>query len=112
MSTSSIAAWPPPPDLESIKELVRDADVEGFIADGSPADEYDTEAEELHEGIAHLVSEEITVGRLMPLIEAIWRKNLVDDDAELAERRPGLEGIAAQIARFFGAEAKPQTRGQ
>jgi hypothetical protein len=109
---SAAAPWPPPPDIESIKELVRDADVEGFIVDGAPADEYDTEAEELHAAIAQLPSEAITVERLMPVLEAIWRKNLVDDDAELAERRPALEGLAGRIARFFGPEAKPQTRGQ
>lgn len=34
--------WPPPPDLDSIQELVANADVEGFIADGAPVDEYST----------------------------------------------------------------------
>jgi hypothetical protein len=107
------APWPPPPDLESIKELVRDADVEGFIEiHGAPADEYDSEAEMLHTSIAHLRTDEISVSNMLLILETIWRKNFIDDDAELALRRPALEGVAQQIARFFGPEAKPQVRQQ
>ena len=105
-----MSAWPPPPDLPSIKELVQTADVEGFIADGAPADEYDHEAEELHAAIADLATSQITADNLMPTLDAIWRKNFADDDAELALRRPALEGLAQQIARFFGPEAKPLVR--
>lgn len=106
-----MSKWPPPPDLESIRELVRDADVEGLIAiHGAPADEYDTEAEAFHAAIAPLPTEEITVGNQLPLLEAIWRKNFIDDDTELTLRRPALEGLAAQVARFFGPEAQPQVR--
>jgi hypothetical protein len=105
------APWPPPPDLESIKELVRNADIEGFIAvHSAPADEYDTEAEALHAAIAHLRTDEITVNRQLPMLESIWRKNFIDDEAELALRRPALEALAQQITRFFGPEAQPQTR--
>jgi hypothetical protein len=110
MSAASSPPWPPPPDLESIRELVRDADVEGFIRDGAPADAYDTEAEELHAAIAHWPTEEITVDRQLPILNAIWRRNFVEDDDELALRRPALEGLAQQIARFFGPEAQPQVR--
>jgi hypothetical protein len=103
--------WPPPPDLHSIRELVREADVEGFIAiHGAPADEYDPEADELHATIAHFKTSELTASRLLPTLEAIWRQNHIDDDNELALRRPALEGLAEQIARFFGPEALPHTR--
>lgn len=103
--------WPPPPDLDSIRELMRDADVEGFIQiHGAPADEYDTEAEAFHASIAHFSSAEITVERQLPILEAIWRKNFVDDEAELILRRPALLGLAEQVARFFGPEAQPQVR--
>jgi hypothetical protein len=107
------APWPPPPDLASIKELFRDSDVEGLIEiHGAPADEYDTEAEDLHAAIAHLPTSEITVAKVMPELEAIWRKNFVDDSTELALRRPPLEKLASQIAHFFGPEATPQVRQQ
>jgi hypothetical protein len=105
-----MSTWPPPPDLASIKELVQSADVEGFIADGAPADEYDHEAESILASIAHLTTAELTEPTLMPLLEAVWSKSFSEDD-ELALRRPALAGLAQQIARFFGPEAVPQVRG-
>ena len=109
--SAGAASWPPPPDLKSIRELVRDADVEGFIAEGAPADEYDTEAEEFFAAIAHLRVAEITVTALLPTLEEIWSRNLVRDAAVLVTRRPALELLAGQVCRFFGPEARPQVRG-
>jgi len=107
---TTTAPWPPPPDLESIRELVRTADPEGHIAEGAPADEYEPEEESIFASIAHLPTNQLTVANLMPIIEQVWRNSFVHDDEALATRRPALEGLAAQIARFFGPEAKPQTR--
>ena len=105
--------WPPPPDLGSIRELVRDADVEGFIEiHGAPSDEYDPGADTLYAAIVHLQSKDIIVSRLLPMLESIWRKNHIDDDDELALRLRALEGLAQQIAGFFGPEAKPHVRNQ
>ena len=103
--------WPPPPDLASIKELTRDADVEGFIADGAPADEYDTEAEDLFRAIQHFASKELVPVRLMPILKRIWAVSFNVSGDELVSRTPALEGLANQIARFFGPEATPQVRG-
>ena len=50
---TTTAPWPPPPDLESIRDLMRAADPEGHIADGSPADEYEPEEEQLFAAIRH-----------------------------------------------------------
>lgn len=108
-----MSQWPPPPDLDSIRELVRDADVEGFISiHGAPSDEYDPEADALHGVIAHFQASEITVERLLPLLLAIWRKSHIEEETELALRSPALEGLAQQIAHFFGPEATPQVRGR
>jgi hypothetical protein len=105
------APWPPPPDLESIQDLVRSADIEGLIEiHDAPADEYEPEGNQIFSAIGYLPTTELTVPNLLPILEAIWRKNFIDDDAELALRRPALEGLAEQIARFFGSEAQPQTR--
>jgi len=103
--------WPPPPDLASIKELVRDADVEGFIADGAPADEYDAEAEDLFRAIQHFATKELVPVRLMPILKRIWAVSFNVSGDELVSRTPALEALAAQLARFFGPEATPQVRG-
>jgi len=104
-------AWPPPPDINSIKELTRDADIEGFIAKGAPADEYDTEAEELFKAIQQFATKELVAVRLMPILKRIWAVNFNVSGDELVSRQPALDGLANQIARFFGPEATPQVRG-
>jgi hypothetical protein len=53
---------------------------------------------------------QLIAANLLPILEPIWRKNFVDDDAELALRRPALLALAQQIERFFGPAARPQTR--
>ena len=104
------APWPPPPDLESIKQLVREADIEGHLADGAPADEYEPEEEDIFAAIAHLSTAELTVGTLQPIIEDVWRKSFNLNDSELSLREPAITALATQIERFFGPEAKPQVR--
>jgi hypothetical protein len=110
MSTPPAKPWPPPPDLASIKELVATADIEGFLATGSPADEYDTEAEFLFDFLEDLPTDEIIAAELLPILEAIWRKDFSLDDAALEQRRPALLTLAQTIGRFFGPQAAPQVR--
>jgi hypothetical protein len=105
-----MSAWPPPPDLGSIKELVRDADTEEFIANGSPADEYDGEAEALFADIGRFPTPELVAPNILPHIQRIWSRSFSYDDEILTESRPKLLALAQQIARFFGPEAQPQVR--
>lgn len=104
------AAWPPPPDLHSIQELVRAADPEGHIADGAHADEYEPEEESILAAIQHLSTEELTAPTLTPIIEEVWRRSFSLTEAELAARRTALDTLAREIARFFGPDARPQVR--
>lgn len=103
--------WPPPPDRASLDELVASADIEGFIADGAPADEYESEAETLFEAIQHFPTAQLVPERLVPVLEAIWRKSFALDDPGLSKRASALQALAEQIARFFGPEAQPTVRG-
>jgi hypothetical protein len=107
-----MSVWPPPPDLESIQELVRAADPERHIAEGASADEYEPEEEAIYAFIAKWPTDQITVPNLVPIIEQVWRNSFVHDDEALVTRRPALLNLAEQIARFFGPEAKPQVRNQ
>jgi len=102
--------WPPPPDMESIRELVRAADPEGHLAEGAHADEYEPEEEEILAAIGHLPTEELMTTTTLPLIEVIWQTSFVLDDTAMAERRPALFALAQQIEHFFGPEAQPQVR--
>ena len=101
--------WPPPPDLESIKELVRNADTEELIAIGFPDDEYDGE---LHATLANFATADLIVPNILPRIEAIWSRSFDYDDVVLVKIRPHLEKLAQQIERFFGPQAESPTRGR
>ena len=105
------APWPPPPDLDSLKDLIAQADVEGFIAKGAPADEYETEAEELHMAIETWTTADLTAERLLPTLEEIWAGAFSLDDQGVEARRARLRELAEQIERFFGPGAQPQVRG-
>ena len=102
--------WPPPPDLESIRELVRTADPEGHIVEGASPDEYEPEEEAIFGRIAHLKTGELTAANMLPLVERVWRDSFGHDHDAIAAVRPALQSLAEQIARFFGPEATPQTR--
>jgi hypothetical protein len=107
-----MSTWPPPPDLHSIRELVRAADPEGHIAEGSPADEYEPEEEAIFAAIANLSTTQLVPDTLTPIIEQVWRNSFAYDDEALANSRPALLNLARQIAHFFGPEATPQVRNQ
>jgi hypothetical protein len=105
------ATWPPPPDLDSIRELVRTADTEDFISmTDAPDDEYDGEADELFAAIGRWPTAQITSANLLPVIEKIWSRSFNYDAAVRVSIRPRLDALAEQIARFFGPEARPQVR--
>lgn len=109
--TTRSNTWPPPPDLNSIEELIANADIEGFIAGGSPADEYETEAEQIFQTIQLWPTADLNTERLLPVLEAVWAQAFSLDDRGLEDRRVKLRELAAQIERFFGSRAQPQVRG-
>ena len=102
--------WPPPPDLESLKELFASADIEGLIADGAPGDEYDPEAKHFSEEIRDYKTNQLSAVKLQPLLERLWIKQFMLDEHQISQRRPALATLATQIERFFGPEATPQVR--
>lgn len=103
--------WPPPPDRESLRDLLREADVEDFIAaHGAPADEYDTEADVLLSALTGLTTADLTTATLAPILNGIWQTHFNLQGDELEFRQPALHSLADQIVHFFGPEAEPQVR--
>jgi len=105
-----MSQWPPPPDLDSLKELFAAADIEGLIADECPIDEYDPEAKRFFAAIQNHSTDQLTVQHTLPILEQLWINQFSLDDNALAQRRPALLALAQQIERFFGPEARPQVR--
>jgi hypothetical protein len=89
-------------DLDSVNDLVTEQDVEGFIADGAPADEYESEVEEVFAALHALPAQEATKDRILLILQQTWKKNFSLSDADLQQRRPGLEKIVERILHFFG----------
>jgi hypothetical protein len=110
MKPLQIKRWPPPPDIESIRELVRAADPEGHLAEGAHADEYEPEEEAILEAIGHLDTADLVADRTLPIIQAIWQKSFNLNNAAMIERASALLGLANEIERFFGPRAAPQVR--
>ena len=110
MAKSTTNRWPPPPDLASLKELFATADVEGLIAEEAPIDEYDPEARHFFEAINGYGPSELICKQTLPILEQIWEKQFMLDATQMTKRRPALLGLAEQIERFFGPEARPQVR--
>jgi hypothetical protein len=104
--------WPPPPDIDSIRTLVREADPEGHISEGASSEEYEIEEDAIFAFVAKLPTEQLTALNLIPIVEQVWRNSFAYDDEALRKSRPALVGLAKQIARFFGLDAKPQVRQQ
>jgi len=102
--------WPPPPDLASIQELVRAADPEQHLAQGAPADEYESEEQQIFAAIRHLPTAQLLVLNILKPIEQIWQSSFALSEEQLAERRPQLLSLAKEIERFFGPESQPRTR--
>lgn len=104
--------WPPPPDLPSLQELVRTADIEGHLADGAPQDEYEPEEDLLFQAIHGLSTQDLVLANLLPHLERIWQQSFQLSASDLDRRRPALLSLAKEIERYFGPESQPRTRTQ
>ena len=99
--------WPPPPDLESLKQLFAEADVESLIADDCPIDEYDPEAKHFFDLTKGWKSEQFTSEHTLPVLIKLFEEQFPNQKSGgLAKQKQ----LAQQIERFFGPEAKPQVR--
>lgn len=88
-------------DLESIDELIRTQDIEGFLAGGAPEDEYAPEIEEVYAQLRALPVQQASREHLVALLEGVWAKAFSLSASELEIRRPGFEAIVTKIRHFF-----------
>jgi hypothetical protein len=97
------STWVPKIDLDSVRDLVREADIEGLIAlHGASADEYEPEADQLFETLEPLSRKQLTLPTVAAILESIWIKSFSLDGTASSARRPALEQLAARIIHFFG----------
>ena len=90
-------------DLESLEELIRTADIEGYLAEGAPQDEYDLEIAALLTRLHEIPPGDATREHLVSLLETVWQSAFSLSPADLLERRPAFMAIADKLLHFFPA---------
>jgi hypothetical protein len=91
-------------DMESVQDLVRGADIEGFLAEGEPADEYEPEEMAIFSAMSAWPAATFTKANVMAVVVEVWRKSFSLDDAEMSARLSKMDGLAGQFVHFFGAQ--------
>ncbi len=82
-------------NLETIIDrLLREEDVEGFIAIGAPDNEYSPEAKEIYKGLLSLNANEHTEIRIASLIAGVWEKYFDLSSEDLQKRSAAFHRIA------------------
>ncbi|PYV31523.1 MAG: hypothetical protein DMG22_16410 [Acidobacteria bacterium] len=100
-----------PESAERIKRAVQSAldreDMEGLLALGAPADEYEPEAQLVADAI-NILSEDAcrvppTASQLLESLRQVWQRMFGPfSQQDLAKREPALRRVAADIVRALG----------
>jgi hypothetical protein len=87
---------------EKIAAILRNEDIEGLIALGAPADEYDSEAEKIAKTIAGWPAGELTQANISALIALLWAKSFNRTAQEIEQRMPAFMHISKNILASVG----------
>lgn len=90
---------------QTIASLLRQADIEGYIALGAPADEYDSEAEALALVFAELKDDEVTVENIAAIITEAWIQSFNLGETDIGMRKSEIQNFAETVVRLNSANA-------
>jgi len=88
-------------DEESVEELFTTHDLEGLIADGAPADEYEPEMEQLIAALAQIPTGESSQSKIVAILANIWRTDFSSTEDRLKALRPGFESLANTLLEHY-----------
>jgi hypothetical protein len=78
--------------------ILNNEDIEGLLATGAPADEYETEAEMIAQLVDRLAEHEVSLDRVTGIVAGVCGRMFGPfDEDELHRRRPGYRRVARQI---------------
>lgn len=83
--------------INDIADILRTEDIEGLIAIGAPADEYDSEAEKIAQAIEKLSASELTQANICAVIALLWAKSFNRSSEEIKQRMPAFERVAVKV---------------
>jgi hypothetical protein len=85
---------------QTIASFLRQADIEGYIELGAPADEYDSEAAALALAFAELNNEEITVENITAIVAQAWKESFNLGESDLKMRQSYIQNFAEAIVKL------------
>jgi hypothetical protein len=90
-------------DLKAMKALFAEHDVEGFIGEGAPRDEYDQEATDVAQKLKDMefVQTKIDCAAVLKTLTDVWSQNFNLKDAELEQRRKNLSRLAGKVQELW-----------
>ncbi len=83
-----------------VENLLRSEDIEGLISSGAPADEYDSEAQNISDALSVLPQHECTQNNILAIIAAIWQKSFGLSAQDLEKRMPELREVVEQLTKI------------
>ncbi len=83
--------------FEKINAAFIEEDLEGFIEEGAPADEYSSEAQSVAEALAKIPMEKITMSVVAATIALVWAKSFGRTAAEMEQRLPACQRLAEKL---------------
>ena len=88
---------------KTIEAFLREADIEGYIDLGAPADEYSSEAEIIASAVSQLEHFEINEENIISIIFAVWKKSFNLDNSDLQARKPAISSVTERIIKYYTA---------
>ena len=83
--------------IKQIEAALYAEDIEGLIAQGAPADEYDAEAEAISLKLADLHADEYTLPNLTITITIVWATAFHLDGDSINLRMPAFQNVARAL---------------
>lgn len=83
--------------VSAIEAALNAEDVEGLLALGAPADEYDSEAAMITEILASIPRSDRTEDAVIAAVSTVWGRMFGGSPAALEERRPAFRRIAQRL---------------
>lgn len=92
--------------MSTIKNILREEDIEGLIQLGAPADEYNSEAQEIATAMARL-GDELSEEQVLKVLEEVWNGSFGPlSSKEIEMRRAAFLRVARRIILEAGHSAE------
>lgn len=86
-------------DKQSILQLLNEADIEGLLAVGAPADEYETEAEDIFQALQAIQPKNLSADAILAVVVSVWANSFGLDESAIRQRHDAFRNIIRLILK-------------